>query len=467
MSTQLENLSLEANPNYPPKQEINILLLGETGVGRTTFINALANYLVNNTFEEAVNDKMQVLIPFAFSFCDPDTFDEQMISVGKPDEYENCDCSGEACTRKCRSFVFPIGDRLLRLIETPPVWDTRGVEHDMKNIDEILTYIAQYRYLNGVCIFLQPSEQRLTLVFRYCIQEIIRHLSKNTIANVMFVFTHSRTTKFNPGNTHSLLKTLLGQYEREYEVRIPFTEENTFLLDNEGLRYLALRHNGIPLGSTNIDMCMKSWDFTMKESGRLMAYIISRPGHIVHDTVSLYEVQKLIRILTIEKIEISSLSQSGRNMNNLRNEEIKIEAVYKKLCKILEVNAIIPYNEEVLEYIGHFIDEEQQRLNEGAQNDDVIKRLQMLRSSYANEINLLKQTLKNERCSKDKTDLVNLEDIFSLVSTLYDLPIRGHKIRKQVEEIKINENKFKDREIFVQLPAKAESSKLMRQLKEC
>ncbi|CAG8821274.1 30289_t:CDS:1, partial [Racocetra persica] len=40
------------------RKEINILLLGETGVGKSTFINAFANYLKFNSLEDAISDEI-------------------------------------------------------------------------------------------------------------------------------------------------------------------------------------------------------------------------------------------------------------------------------------------------------------------------------------------------------------------------------------------------------------------------
>ena len=46
------------------EKDVNILLLGETGVGKSTWINVIANYAKHNSFEDAINDpEFTVLIP--------------------------------------------------------------------------------------------------------------------------------------------------------------------------------------------------------------------------------------------------------------------------------------------------------------------------------------------------------------------------------------------------------------------
>ena len=48
-------------------REYNILLLGETGAGKSTTINAVANYLKHFTFEKAVANDFLEIIPSKFT----------------------------------------------------------------------------------------------------------------------------------------------------------------------------------------------------------------------------------------------------------------------------------------------------------------------------------------------------------------------------------------------------------------
>jgi hypothetical protein len=156
------------------------------------------------------------------------------------------------------------------------------------------------------------------------------------------------------------------------------------------------------------------------------------------------------------------LSDIDKRISDLRDEKTQIETVYKKLAKFLHANAILPLNDDILEYIRHFIREEQMK-----KNADVVEGLEKMMKDYTEEMELFKKVIEKEKDPSDSRDVLQPEEIFPLVGTLYRLPINGRKIREQVDGLKITqENISSKREIFVELPAKANSSKVMRQFKD-
>jgi GTPase SAR1 family protein len=314
------SLSRQARP--PVTGDINILLLGPTGVGKTTFINAFAHYLVYNSLDEAIEGELHAIIPAWFTFMDKDTFEQKTIVIGVPNESEKQGSVGQSCTRECRSFVFQIGNRKLRLIDAPGIGDTQGVLQDEKNFDDILAYIAQYEYLNGICILLKPSEERLHILFRYCVKELLRHLHVHAKENLMFVFTNARATQFQPGPSAPILRELLKSLKDQSKTEVPFTKENSFLFDNEAFRFLALCKNGVEHNPIEKQDYSRSWDNSIKEFKRLMLRIMGCDKHATRDTLSLNEAQQLIRKLSRPVGEIARLIQENVQLAQQHRENI-------------------------------------------------------------------------------------------------------------------------------------------------
>ncbi|CAF3679093.1 unnamed protein product, partial [Rotaria sordida] len=93
-------------PSIQPKSDgiMNILLLGESGVGKSTFINAFVNYLKFNKLEEAVKNPI-VLIPVSFIITTGDNFEEQLVKFEGKDNLSNEDHEhvGHSVTQHCKS----------------------------------------------------------------------------------------------------------------------------------------------------------------------------------------------------------------------------------------------------------------------------------------------------------------------------------------------------------------------------
>ncbi|CAM4762955.1 unnamed protein product [Rotaria magnacalcarata] len=114
-----------------PDSRINILLLGETGVGKSTFINAFVNYLKFKTFEDAQSSIHVVLIPVSFLITVGNNFEERVVKFGDYDTSNNEDFEhpGESVTQHCRTYEFHLPDndgQKLCIIDTPGFDDTRG-----------------------------------------------------------------------------------------------------------------------------------------------------------------------------------------------------------------------------------------------------------------------------------------------------------------------------------------------------
>lgn len=71
------------DPQTPQtSEEINILVIGETGVGKSTWINGIANYMSFERFEDALKTKqLPCLIPMNFNLYTGDNYNEVNVKV--------------------------------------------------------------------------------------------------------------------------------------------------------------------------------------------------------------------------------------------------------------------------------------------------------------------------------------------------------------------------------------------------
>ena len=255
---------------------INILLLGESGVGKSTFVNAFANYLAFETLQQA-QPKPFVLMPISFLMTMGDDFEEKQVTFGVQDDLNNEDYSqpGQSVTQYCRSYLFTLRDgdnrgRKLRLIDSPGIGDVRGLAQDDINMQHILLYLSNLSHLNGVCILMKPTNARMNIFFRSCFVQLFDLFGESIRDRIMFCFTNARSTFYTPGNTGPLVKQLLKSLPVQ---NIPFNRTNTFCFDSESFRYLVAKQNGIEFAESEEQDYQDSWKRSSAESRRFLQHI--------------------------------------------------------------------------------------------------------------------------------------------------------------------------------------------------
>ncbi|KAG0228895.1 hypothetical protein BGW41_003241 [Actinomortierella wolfii] len=304
-----------------PREKINILLLGETGVGKSTFINAFANYLRHDSLADAMRGKMETLIHSSFELGGT------TVTAGIPDKNER-PLKGQSSTQKCRSYVFSLDeDTTIRLIDTPGIGDTRGVKQDRINFEGIMDYISVYEKIHGICILLKPNESRLTPTFQFCIDELLLHLHKNAAANIVFAFTNSRSTLYQSGDTMVPLREYLDTLQRNNWVRIPLEPNTLFYFDSESFRLCAALKQGLKFDDITINAYSGSWDKSVDESRRLIKRIMDLTPHDTRETVALDYARRSIILLSEPMVKINE--DITVKLNTI--EKLKLEAKANKI----------------------------------------------------------------------------------------------------------------------------------------
>lgn len=269
-------LMLKLLRNIGSSNYMNILILGETGVGKSTFINALVNYLEVETLDEAMaSEQLQwvILCSFSTQIMDRSNPDEeileQVVKVGsRADEQDGS--KGDSATQQ--TAVYPVRlsnggtTHTVRLIDTPGIGDTRGVNFD-KNMADILATISNYDELHGILILLKSNAARLTITFQCCVKELLVHLHQSAAENMVFGFTNTRITNYTPGDTFQPLKRLLNENR---DVGLSLSTNTTYCFDSESFRYLAAAKSGVTM--PNKEDFDRSWKHSRDETQRLIAH---------------------------------------------------------------------------------------------------------------------------------------------------------------------------------------------------
>ena len=324
---------------------LNILLLGETGVGKSTFINALCNYLTFDSFESARDGELQPLIYSEFQFRG------KSITCGKRDDAEGASNRkpGSSCTQRCRAYTFTQEgeNQKIRLIDTPGIADTNGFTRDEQNMKDIVSCLSEYEVLHAICILLKPNEVRLTPVLKYCIVQLLGHLHKDATSNIVFCFTNSSPSMFEAGGTLNLLQHVLSESPQTAAIKLD--EESMYYFDSEGFRYLACEKRGLEFKATQTNVFKSSWEHSSDEASRLIKHIASLEPHDVKSTLSLNLVRDILAGIEAPLAMIAEALQ--HNLDQTKRNTAEIVRLLETHGSNAEIRKALIIEEEVVETV--------------------------------------------------------------------------------------------------------------------
>ncbi|WZH47680.1 uncharacterized protein QYS62_008838 [Fusarium acuminatum] len=279
----------------------NILVLGETGVGKSTFINAFHNYLVFESFEnakEASEHNLEFSVPCSFSvnYPDPSTpYGEFKLGV--------------------KAMILNEMVTMATLRRRKRIGDTRGPEQDKINMRGILDALVKYQEVHGILILLKTDQSRLTATFTFCFEELLSHIHRSAVANIAFGFTHARNSNYIPGESLVPLNRLLTEHT---DVNFTLNPSTAYCFDAESFRYLAAHHQGVKVGDDTV--YHESWDKSREATLSFLDHIDSLKPHDVNQMLGMDEVRQVISQLIIPMVDVSQ--EIAKNLDVLK-EKVK------------------------------------------------------------------------------------------------------------------------------------------------
>ncbi|KAH9389540.1 hypothetical protein TYRP_023190, partial [Tyrophagus putrescentiae] len=255
------------------------------------------------SFEDASHQNFIDLIPSIFILGDEEGNMVPIHSNGldansvKNERME----SGKSSTKEPLAYLFKSGNTTIRLIDTPGIGDTDGVDQDKENFDKILNYLHMIKQLHGIVILLKTTETRLTEFF-------------------------NRNSHYRPGDAFFMLKNFIKKELENVNLTLK-SKSNCFFLDNEAYRFLLAKKCNYNFPQNQIDDYKNSWKNSVTQTNLMLNYIAGLPTHDLEDTISLNNSRKFIHQMAEPIVDLNILLEA--NIAHIENQENELKDVTK------------------------------------------------------------------------------------------------------------------------------------------
>jgi hypothetical protein len=270
---------------------MKILVTGETGGGKSTFINYLTNYFKNGKLQN-----LRVAIKTRY----------RPATEGYAHSETNTDDTTQSQTTACIHYQFYRNGRNYTFLDTPGLSDTRGTNQDDLNTAKIIEAVEKFDGITCVIIVMNGTQARLTDNVQNVIIRLQGFLPDVIMEHVIVVLTNAQR--------HSANADLKEQLKNLKSTVYPFYMQNSaFSTDPSSWDQLALK-------ALQID-----WEASMNELKNLI------------DLVDTFEVKSVAAFTDMKKIrnDIKSMMHNARleveNIQKTQNEIAVLQAGMKGL----------------------------------------------------------------------------------------------------------------------------------------
>ncbi|KAF2073583.1 hypothetical protein CYY_005100 [Polysphondylium violaceum] len=154
---------------------VSILVIGETGCGKSTFINTNTNYFLDGTLE---NLKVAITTKHLKA---TENFKNDELSSGDRTKSQTDSCNNYTFTKDNTTYVF---------IDTPGLSDTRGIKQDDINIDKIIDAAEKAKSLSAIILLINGTVPRMTINLQNALSRLRGSIPDSLLNNIFLVLTN-------------------------------------------------------------------------------------------------------------------------------------------------------------------------------------------------------------------------------------------------------------------------------------
>merc|ERR1712130_191835 len=142
------------------QKKVSLLLFGETGVGKTTLLASLRDFVHGVSYKD-----VQVT--------------------------HKCEATGVSQTQDSVQHILSNHEWAVNIIDTPGIGDISGFETDQKHMSGIIDCLGDFDDFNAVCILIKRGTTRLTTRMKYIVSELRSNMPKDVQGNFIVIMTRA------------------------------------------------------------------------------------------------------------------------------------------------------------------------------------------------------------------------------------------------------------------------------------
>ncbi|XP_041666984.1 uncharacterized protein LOC121525192 [Cheilinus undulatus] len=298
----------------PDKTKRTILLVGETGTGKSTLINALVNYAIGVTWEDNVWFEI----------------------VEKEKKREQCESqTSDVIVYEIFGFEGKTVPYSLTIIDTPGYGDTRGIEKDnivRQRLSDLFRSDKGVYELNAVGLVLKAADNRLSNRLRYIFDSVVSLFGKDMEDSIFPLVTHSDGGK----------PTLALEALKEANIKIVNDENNQPV-------YFLFNNCQTDERNENKDALKNSWDLTSRGMKKFTGFLrqllpknLKATAEVLNSrislTASINNLKDRVRLVELKQEVIQKTEEALREYEqekeSNKNFTVEVDEPYKEKTEI-------------------------------------------------------------------------------------------------------------------------------------